>query len=274
MLHWAARELLTPEGDFSAARSGFHRYHYAYSSCWFVWVAQVMGRFEISFPAMDYLLRFRSPVTGGFCSEAPSASGGNGEQDLLTTSFVSFVGLHLGRLAEAEAAAIWIERILDRQPDVRTRVWLRLDREGNLVTAAPSGCEDRRYYVLEVKSPEQYYYYLGSALIFLAKLYGITRNERHRTLAERIFGICLECHPDVFLTDGTGKVGLGSAYLFELTGERRYAQAAVRSCDFLVKDQDKGGYWVRGGKPTASSTAEFVVWLLEIVSALRQQGEA
>jgi len=268
MLDWAKRELMTDEGDFRAPRAGFHRFHYTYSSAWFVWTGQVLGRFDVSYPGMDYLRRFRHPGTGGYCSEDVFAEGNHNEQDLLTICFTSFIGLYMGMIDEAVGAAALVEGMLDRQPDIRRRLWLRVDGSGELVTGIPGRCGERRFYVLEIDRPGQYYYYPGAALVFLAKLYSITRDRRHLALAERIFDICLRCHEDAFLTDGTGKVGLGSAYLFALTGDDAYAEAALRSCDFLAGDQKAGGFWERGGAPTASSTAEFVVWLSEIVSIL------
>jgi len=61
LLDWARREIFTSEGDFKAQRAGFHQAHYTYSSCWFVWAAQTIGRFDMSYPGMDYLQRFRHP---------------------------------------------------------------------------------------------------------------------------------------------------------------------------------------------------------------------
>ena len=272
MLDWARRTIFTPEGDFAAERKAFHHYHYTYSSAWFVWVAQLLGRFDVSYRGMEYLSRFRNPQTGGYCSEATYSADSHNEQDLLSISFNAFVGLHLGLVVEARAAAALIRRIFDQQPDPETMVWLRVDAEGALVTRVDPGCDEPRYYVLEIKAPEQYYYYLGAAMVFLAKLYGLTGDATHLATAAAVHDICLQCHEDVFLTDGTGKVGLGSAFLYQLTGEDRYAEAAVRSCDFLVADQHPDGCWVRGGNPTASSTAEFVVWLSEVIAILESAG--
>jgi len=266
LLDWVERTIFTPEGDFAAERQGFHHYHYTYSSAWFVWVAQLLSRFDISYRGMEYLLRFRNPRTGGYCSETACGTGHHDEQDVLSTSFNAFVGLHLGLVEEAGAAAQLVRHILDQQPDPDRMFWLRVDADGRLITQVNPDCDEPRYYVLEVKEPAQYYYYLGAAMVFLAKLYGVTGDEQHLEAADTVHRLCLQCHPDVFLTDGTGKVGLGSAYLFKATGEPKYAESAVKSCDFLAADQHPDGCWVRGGSPTASSTAEFVVWLSEVIA--------
>ena len=269
MLDWTKREIFTSEGDFRAERKAFHHYHYTYSSAWFVWVAQFLGRFDVSYKGMDYLRKFRNPETGGYCSEAPFSKDRHNEQDLLTISFTSFIGLYMGMLNEAIKAAELLSSIFEQQSDPGLMIWLRVDENGKLIRHVPDNCEERRFYALEVKAPLQYYYYLGAAMVFLTRLYAITGEKKHLELANTVHEVCLNCHEDVFLTDGTGKVGLGSAFLYQATGEKKYAESAMKSCDFLVSDQHPDGYWIRGGKPTASSTAEFVVWLWEVVSILK-----
>jgi hypothetical protein len=265
LLDWAKRELMTPEGDFRAERKGWHVSHYSYSSCWFVWVAQRLSRFDVSYKGMEYLLRFVHPKTGGFCSKGPYEDGGENEQDILATAFTAFIGLHLHLIEEAIAAAGWIEDLLKQQPHPERELWIRKDDKGRLITSVPKG-EEAGYYVLIAKEPKQHYYFIGGAIVFLAKLYSITGKKKYFEMADHVVDFALSCHPDVFLTDGTGKVGLGSAYLYYLTKNEKYLRAAERSADFLVADQQPEGYWMRGGKPTASSTGEFVVWLTEIVT--------
>lgn len=269
LLDWARETIFTAEGDFAAERKAFHHYHYTYSSAWFIWAAHLLSRFDISYKGMEYLRRFRNPRTGGYCSEATYSRERHNEQDLLSISFNAFVGLHMGMLEEAETAAKLVRSIIEQQPEPDRTFWLRVDAEGGLITRVAPNCDEPRFYALEVKAPAQYYYYLGAAMVFLAKLYSVTRSERHLETAEIVHKICLTCHEDVFLTDGTGKVGLGSAYLYKITGEEKYAVSAARSCEFLTADQHPDGYWARGGSPTASSTAEFVVWLSEVAAMLK-----
>ena len=269
MLDWAKRDLFTEEGDFAATRQAFHHHHYTYSSAWYVWCSQVLARFDMSYRGLEYLLRFRNPKTGGYCSEATFGEGQPNEQDLLSTAFNSFVGLHLGHLSEAKEAADWIVDLLEQQPEPERMLWLRRDEDGELITKVGEACDEPRFYVLEVSAPTQFYYYLGAAMVFLAKLYDVTLDPKHLHTAKGVYHLCQKCHEDVYLTDGTGKVGLGSAFLFRSTGEMEFAESAMRSCDFLVADQAEEGCWIRGGKPTASSTAEFVVWLWEVSAILQ-----
>jgi len=269
VLDWARETIFTSEGDFAAERKAFHHYHYTYSSAWFVWAAHLLNRFDISYRGMEYLRRFRNPRAGGYCSEATYSPENHNTQDLLSISFNSFVGLHIGMIDEARRAAGLVRSIIDQQPEPDRIFWLRVDGEGKLITAVDPNCDEPRFCALEVKAPQQYYYYLGAAIVFLSKLYSITRSKRHLESAETVHDICLNCHEDAFRTDATGKVGLGSAYLYKLTGEEKYAESAIRSCDFLVRDQHPEGYWVRGDSPTASSTAEFLVWLSEVAAILK-----
>lgn len=267
LLDWAKGELFTDEGDFQAERKAWHAHHYIYSSTWYVWAAQRLSRFDISYKGMEYLLRFRNPRTGGYCSEGVYEEGKRNEQDILNTSFTSFVGLHLNRYKEAESAANWLKNLIAQQPHSEKELWLHMDGQGKLITKVPEG-EEPGYYVVVAKKPAQHYYYIGGAMAFLVKLYSLSRNEEHLKMADYLFNFACSCHRDVFSTDGTGKVGLGSAYLYQVTGNKKYARVAKRCADFLSNDQQSGGYWMRGGKPTASTTGEFVTWLREILTCL------
>ena len=184
LLDWAKREIFTADGDFRAVRKEFHYFHYTYSSCWFVWVAQLLSRFDISFPGMNYLLKFRNPKTGGYCSESVYSKGNHNEQDLLTIAFTSFVGLHMGLVEEAKEAADLIARIFEQQPEPDTKLWLRVNENGRLICSIPGRCDERRFYVLEVKAPAQYYYYPGAVMVFLSKLYTITGDKRSLVAAK------------------------------------------------------------------------------------------
>ena len=265
LLDWAKKELMTEEGNFQTERKGWHASHYIYSSCWFVWVAQRLSRFDVSYKGMEYLLKFFHPETGGFCSKGLYTPGQVNEQDLLSTAFTAFVGLHLNQLSEATAAAGWIKSLLDQQPNPEKELWLRIGDNGKLITSVPEG-EEPNYYVLVAKEPKQHYYFIGGAIVFLAKLYSITGEKKYFEMANSFVDFALSCHQDAFLTDGTGKIGLGSAYLYSMTKDEKYLRAAERSAAFIIDDQESEGYWMRGGKPTASSTGEFVVWLTEIVT--------
>lgn len=267
MLEWVKRESFTENGDFTGKSGVFHESHWIYANCWFVWATHVLSKFDISYPAMSYLLSHRNPYTGGYCSKEPYAKG-NGEIDILTTAFTSFIGLHLGKIDEAKNAVKFLKRIVEIQPDIKNKMFLRTNCNGELITEIPQDDPEPRHYVVDTKLPGQFYYFIGAAMVFLSKFYLITKDDIVLNLAKSYFNFATRCHPDVYKTDASGKVGLGSSYLYQITGDKQFLETAEKVANFLVNDQHKDGYWVRDGKPTPSSTAEFCVWLTEIYCGL------
>ena len=83
----------------------------------------------------------------------------------------------------------------------------------------------------------------------------------------------MRCHEDLFQADSAGKFCYGNTFLYRATGDEGYLQVAERCADYLVADQQPEGCWMRGGKPTASSTAEFCVWLTNLL-CLAEAGSA
>ena len=70
-----------------------------------------------------------------------------------------------------------------------------------------------------------------------------------------------------------GKVGWGAALVYQVTGEDRYRDLALRVADALLAQQNPDGSWHNTGGFTHQSetnevTAEFVVLLDEMVQGL------
>jgi len=260
------RESLQPNGDFAGKGGTFHEAHWTYANCWFVWASQVLSRFDMAYRGMRYLLSHRDPNTGGYCARRPYETGDDDRQeDILSTAFTSFIGLHMGLVEEARQAAGFLERLFERQSDIENRLYLRMTPAGELITEVPPGDPEPRHYVIEAAGGGQLYYFVGAAIAFLTKLYTITNNEPHLQLAENFLRFATRCHEDVYGTDAAGKICLGCTHLYRITGNEEYRAIAARIADYLVEDQHVEGYWMRGGKATASSSAEFCVWLSEFV---------
>ena len=265
LLDVVQRESFEDNGDFTGKVGTFHEAHWTYANCWFVWAAQVLSRFDMAYRGMSYLLTHRDPHTGGYCARTPygAGDGTSQQEDMLSTSFTSFVGLHLGLLDEARQGAEFLRQLLDQQPGPQERLFLRMAPDGELITQIPPDDPEPRHYVVETGQGTQFYYFVGAAIAFLAKLYTITNDRSHLDLAEDFLQFAQRCHDDVYETDAAGKICLGCTHLYKITGQEDYRAIARRVGDFLVADQHADGYWMRGGKATASSSAEFCVWLGE-----------
>ena len=262
-----AADTMTDDGDFfTDARSKFHLDYYAYENAWIVAAAHTLGFFDISRRGWSYIRTLQDPHTGGFCSNEPFKKDANRQEDPLSTAWVCNVALHLGDTDTALRAASFIKMMWDIQPEIGRCFYFRWRPDTGLILEKPDDEPADRDFRVSATEPENWYYVLGAQIAFLAKLYTATGDGQHLALARRVNDFAMRCHEDVFQTDSSGKIGYGNALLYCATGEEPFLATAVRCADYLAGDQQDEGYWMRGGKPTASSTAEFCLWLTTLLA--------
>jgi len=267
ILRWIVKESMTPDGDFkSARRAKFHLDYYSYENAWIVLAAHLLGHFEIARKGWRHIETFQDPNTGGICSRAPYDARGDGLEDPLSSAWTPCAGLHLGKLDMAVKAAGFLQKLWDIQPDLSKQFYFWWRPKGGLVTAKPAQEPEERDYRISTTEKENWHYITGAQVAFLAKLYLASGAPGPLALARRICDFGMSCNPDILASDSAGKFGYGNAYLYRATGDRRYLDVALQCADYLCNDQKPEGYWMRGGKPTASSTAEFCIWLMALLS--------
>ena len=267
IVRWIVAECMTDDGDFeSHKRNKFHRDYYGYENAWIVLAAHLLGLFDISTGGWSYIERFQDPATGGICSRMPYDADSNGLEDPLSSAWVPGVCLHLGKLDMALRAADFLQGIWDSQPDTGRQFYFLWRPKGGFITSKPPEEPAERDYRISTTEPENWHYITGAQVAFLAKLYLITRDPKHLALARRARDFGMSCHDDLSRSDSAGKFCYGNTYLFRATGEERYLETAIRCADYLCSDQKPAGCWMRGGKPTASSTAEFCVWMMSFLA--------
>lgn len=266
ILRRIATDTMTEEGDFlTDKRQKFHLDYYTYENAWLVLAAQLLSLFDVATRGWSYIERFQDPNTGGFCSKHPYDPKADHVEDPLSTAWACNVGLHLGKVERACKAADFLQRIWDIQPDIENSFFYYWRPGGGLVLTRPAEEPEDRYFRINASEPENWYYILGAQIAFLAKLYLVTRDQKHLDLAKRIQAFGMRCHEDLFHSDSAGKFCYANTHLYYATGEARFLDVAKRCADYLVSDQQIEGCWMRGGKPTASSTAEFCVWLISLL---------
>ena len=280
LLDWVARYCFTAEGDLcSPARKSqgdFHREFYTYANSWLVIGCQRLGRFDLAYRGLRFILRFQDPHTGGFFAEPDFLTAGRGCQDIVCASQGGLACLYLGQLEAARRAGEFLLELLWLQPEPERRLYATLDPAEGLITRYP---EDKALrHLVDAASPAQWYFYPGIAMGFLGQLYRATGERRYLEAAARYFAFTTRCQGDVYRTPPSGKIGWGASVLYAITGEPHYRQATEEVGDYLMGSQQPGGWWQ---SPTLDPTlryiwhdftAEFVVWLSEIVQNLACRG--
>ncbi|MHB1134391.1 MAG: prenyltransferase/squalene oxidase repeat-containing protein [Chloroflexota bacterium] len=242
-----------------------------YRNAWLCWGAQSLGAFQFSYRAADYLQSQQHSELGGI-SLRPRSVGGVLEWGTTAIGIVALVAC--GRLAAATKGAEFLARVLDLQPQLEARLCLRTTPTGELLS--DPGATD--YAAIHLQEPAQIYWYFGVAMAALGRLYAATSERRWLDTAEKVFRLTTISHPDVYRALTSAKVGWGAAVLYQLTGEKRFAEVASGIADYVVEEQTREGLWLRKPQyqsvaqqpfvPSLDTTLERCLWLREIARAI------
>lgn len=236
---WIAGHHFTSQGDFRApqrkAREPFHESWPAYANAWLVQGLHRLGRYDLSLPGADFLLSLQAP-SGGFITW-------DGEARILEPVCTAWGGLAVlatGHLAAACHAGDLLVRLVKGQPDAG-RFYFCMDLAGNLLADVPAGKE--LFYYVDASRPEQIYYYPGITLIFLMYLYRATGEPRYLDAGRALFAFTEGCAGDVYAFPPSGKLGMGCALLFDVTGDEQARRAARQVGEYLAATQQADGSW-------------------------------
>lgn len=277
LLGWVAEHHFTEAGDFRApqrkAHEPIHEAWPVYANAWLIQGAHRVGRWDLSRRGMAYLQTLQLPIGGFYALDG-------------TTKFLEPVGvawgglsaLMTGHLAEAQRAGDVLVRMVEAQPDAQ-RFYFRMDASGALEIAVPTGAELN--YFVDAGKRKQIYYNPGIALIFLCHLYQATAQERVLNAARTILHFTQRCAADVHRFPPSGKLGLGCALFYALTGDAQAQQGALNVANYLIETQGNEGVWRLPNEEPYSSlknresfdvlldiTAEFSTFLLEMAARL------
>ena len=259
-------------GDFITSKDGksdnlaFVEY-WAYMNGWIALTAQKMGRFDVAYPAYDYLQTFFHPKLEGFTTRNPYGQTDN-TVDVLTTAHLGLVALYCGNQKKAKAAGQLIQTILSLQPNSKKGFFLRLNNEGNLITEYPG--ESALFFLVSATQPNQAYFMLGYPIAFLGKLYSATQDPHYLHLAKEYLEFLLTCQGNLRTFHYSHKVAWGAAMMARLTKDSKYTELAKDITDYLVATQSQDGRWLTD-QPAYTffdQTAEIAIWMKEISSEL------
>jgi hypothetical protein len=260
------------EGHCDPSMSMFNNYRNA----WMCWGAHELGRDDLANAGADYLESMVHPEIGGI----PCRKEYHDMFQILDwgSTALGLVALSvIGRKEAAIKCGEFLEKMLDDQPEPDERLYLRkLWLNKHLITV----CQPHEIpeYVLDFQLPGMAYWYFGAAMAGLTKLYELTQDSRWLKTADRIFGLTQKCRKEVYEDLTSGKIGWGCSWLYQATGDQKYADAVIKVADHQLKIQEQEGGWVR--RPIFQSleeqpnifgievTQERVVWFNYYAQAL------
>jgi len=256
----------TTEGDTKSENGAFVEY-WAYTNCWVAIAAQKMGRFDISYPAYQYLNSFYHPQLGGFTTNKPYTPEKN-VIDALTAAHLGLAALYFGDLEKAKSAGNLLQKLIDIQPELESGFYLRTNDEGELLTQFPE--EMALFYRVSATQPQQAYFMIGYPPAFLGYLYRATGDDVYLNAAQKYVVFANNCNPSIRQFYLSHKVAWGSAVVANLIEDAKAAEISKSIADYLLTIQEEDGSWLKGEPPHTSfdQTAEIAIWLREISAEL------
>jgi hypothetical protein len=274
LLAWIARHEMSTLGDFFGRTPwGQAEGEYLYQSAWLAAGAHRLGRFDLSTRAIDFLFSLQDPVSGGVFSRRDGVGSG-GRQEIWISGMVGLAALFAGRTAAAEKVGRFLQRMRALQPDFERALYFAYTPAEGLVTEF-SAADAPANVIRTDGRGDQWYFLPGLAAAFLTRLYLATGNSGWLGLAEDYLGFAERCPPEMFATGRCGKVGWGAALLYQVTGQERHRELALRAGRYLVESQLPDGRWTFSleGWPVRHAevdvTAEFVGLLDEMLQGLQ-----
>lgn len=273
LFSWIKKNRFTSEGDFANRTPGYVDELYPYPNSWLISAAHQIGRFDISYPAMKFILTLQNPEIGGFYRVEGGPTTG-GEMDVLCTSACGISALYLGEISAAENVFNFLNKVWQEQPRPAEIFYCVYDSEEGLVTNLQEANKTLGpiYYGIKRDEGGQNYYNLGIAASFLIRFYLSTGDKNALKLAKKFINYGLDC-TGIYESPRACKFGWGTALLYKVTQEEKFKEAAVRVWDFITELQKRDGHWespVEAEKSYVSMdwTSEFVYELSEVILGL------
>ncbi len=254
-------------GDFAtseqckSANPVFNEF-WGYINGWIAIAAQRMGRFDVAQPAYDYLKTFFHPVIGGFTTQGPYKSGQD-IVDVISSSHLGLLSLYFNDLDRAKKVGMFLNSILDQQPDIANKLFLRVDGRGELITTFSR--EASILHQICVHESNQAYFMIGYPIAFLSKLYLATAERRYLEASQRYLDFAMHTKGNITGFHFSHKVMWGAACLATITGNPKYAEFAKTIAEHLLAIQSQEGRWLASEAfhIGMDQTAEISIWLAE-----------
>lgn len=240
---------------------------WSYVIGWIALASHRLGRYDISYPAYDYLSQFQSQDHGGF---SPTNPWGTNEDlmDVISTSQLGRFALQFGKKSEAVKAGDFLVWNIKHQPSPETCLYLVVNNLKQPLTHFAEGGEWLG--VIYTDKPNQAYFMIGLACAFLLELYNATNNEIYLMAAKQYGDFALECDPSIKTFTLSHKVAWAMSLLYRYTLDEKYLVMCKTIAEYLISTQDSDGQWLRDQDPITSldQSVEIAIWLQEIASNL------
>lgn len=230
---------------------------------WLALASHKLGRFDISYPAHDYLTKFQSQDHGGFATSDPWGLTDD-SMDIITTAQLGRLALYFGQKTQAAKAGDFLNWNLNSQENIEKSMYLFSNNQGKQVQDFP---KDMAFiYELKKEEPNQAYFMIGLPCAFLVELYQATNNPTFLNAAKQYGDFALSCHESIKRFHFSHKVAWAMSLLYKVTKEEKYLSLCKSISNYLIEIQGPEGIWLKDQSPIDSldQSVENAIWLNEI----------
>ena len=234
---------------------------------WIAIASQKLGRFDISYPAFNYLSEFQSQDHGGFATSEPWGQN-DSAMDIITSAQLGRFALFFGQQKSAMKAGEFLGWMINNQPKSIEKMYLFLNNNAKYVTDFP---QDLTFiYELKKNEPNQAYFMIGLPCAFLVELYQATHNINFLHFAKQYAKYALNCHESIKSFHFSHKVAWAMSLLYKQTKEDKYLNLGKAITEYLISIQDNDGIWLKDQNEIDSldQSIENAIWLNEVAKNL------
>jgi hypothetical protein len=259
ILDWINKNCLTDAGDYISNRSGFHQEFHTYSTLWMTLAAMELGDDELVNKQLSFILQYHNRQNGGLATYPADKE--MITEDPVSTAFLGMVACGLKDRELADSILHFFERLVSQ--DIRdNQLWIRTRADGSIIRNIPKNA-DPKTYVINLGQKEECYYFLGAACYFLGR-YIETFSSAPIMLANKYAALLEKCGKEALDTIWAAKVAPGCALLYSVSGDQKFLDLSTMVMKAVLGCQHEDGYWVKGGKPWVTVSAEQCYWLTDI----------
>lgn len=173
------------------------------------------------------------------------------------------IRLERGDIATAIESGNYLINLIDVQPDLTKGFYLRLDKQGNLITDFPK--YDSSIHWVSREEPDQLYFMLGYPIAYLGLLFQSTQNFDFFEAAHRYVDFVLSCHEDIFSSNYSHKVAWACSVLFSIRPDQKLEKLITSVMKhFLITQSEEGTWFLEKDILMAyDQSAEIACWFLE-----------
>lgn len=264
VLKYIETTFMKKDGDFKTSdklksENGAYAEFWSYTNGWIVRAAHKLGVKEIVERGNRYFGSYDLGDHRGFSTNQVTQE--SKVTDVLTIAHHSLINLEMGKVDDAIAAGKYLCQALTKQTDSAKGFYLRLDKEGNLITDSQTAL-----HFVSKTDPNQLHFMIGYPAAYLTILYKHTQNPEFLNAAKAYLDFSLSCHESVYACEFSHKIAWAASLIYECTGDEKYLIVINKIAEHFTGLQQEDGMWFSGNIiKSYDQSAEIACWFLDIV---------